>query len=160
MPSHLTSGRLDAKLSISFTQPPKGTPALVLSGKAGLRKVAAEFGGKPVLTCERFEAVLASLDVFGRKARLTSLEIVAPEVWVRRDERTVHPRLEAFVAPAAKRPGKAAEERKDLKTPAGFPLIEVARIGIERGTLHQEDASFSRRSEPTCGTSRSWSRAF
>lgn len=144
-PSRLTSARLDAKLSISFTQPTRGTPALILAGTAALRKLAAEFGGKQVLTCERFEAVLASLDIFGRKTRLTSLKFVAPEVWLRRDERTGHPMLEAFVAPAKRGQGKAADPPKASRAPSGpAPLVEVARIDIERGTIHDEDASYSR----------------
>jgi hypothetical protein len=88
--------------------------------------------------------VLASLDVFGRKTRLTSLKFVAPEVWVRRDERAGHSMLEAFVAPATKGPRKAADRPKVLEPPAGPALVEVAEIGIERGTIHQEDASYAR----------------
>jgi Domain of Unknown Function (DUF748) len=143
-PSRLTSGRLDAKLTLAFLQPARGEPRLVLSGTVALRKLAAEFRGKPVFNCERFEAVLASVDVFGRKARLTSLKFVAPEVWVRRDERTGHSMLDAFVAPAAKERSKAADHPKVLKTPAGPALVEVAEIGIERGAIHQEDASYAR----------------
>ena len=138
-PTRLTSGRLDAKLTVAFTQPPKGTPALVLSGTAALRQLAVELGGKPLVRCERFEAALATFDVFGKKARLASLKAVAPELWIRRETTGEYAIAAALAAPAARGSGKAAapapKEPRARRRPF---LVEVAETGIERGTVHYE----------------------
>ncbi len=145
MPSRLTSGRLDAKLTAEFRQPPKGTPALVLSGTAALRKLAVEAGGKPLATCERFEAALASFEVFGGKARLTSLKAVGPELWVRRETTGEYGLVSALAGPAsgAGRKGKAGET-KGLEAPRQPFLVEVAQAGIEHGRIHYDDLSLAR----------------
>ena len=141
--SRLTSGRLDTRLSLSFLQPPGATPRLVLSGTVSLHKLAAVFGGRPAANCERFDVALGSVDVFGRKAQIRSLKAVAPEIWVRRDPASGHPILEAFLAPARRAPGKA--EPAPPKAPPARPfLVEVAEVGVERGTVHYEDDSFGR----------------
>ncbi len=57
--SKLTSARLDAKLAFSFTQPPKGRPALVVSGTVGLRKVVLSFASRPALNVVLSEATVA-----------------------------------------------------------------------------------------------------
>ncbi|HKF42134.1 MAG TPA: DUF748 domain-containing protein, partial [Thermoanaerobaculia bacterium] len=145
-PSRITSGRLDTKLELTFAQPGGGSPRLLVSGTTAVRNLAATFGGKPALACERFEAVLASFDVFGRKARVSSLKVVAPEIWVRRDKEGRHPILEAFIAPAAKAAAKAPAKLPQPspgKPPAQAPplLVEVAQIGVERGTIHHVELS-------------------
>jgi hypothetical protein len=145
LPSRLTSGRLDAKLSVAFTQPRKGAPALVLSGTAAIRKLAVEIGGKPLMASERIEAALGSFDVFGRKARLTSLKAVGPELWVRREKKGEHVFASAFVAPAGKSERKArAQAPKEPEASRGPFLLEVAEMGIERGRIHYDDLAFSR----------------
>ncbi len=100
-PSKLTSGRLDARLTISFTQPLKGAPTLLVSGSGALRKVAVSYGGRPLVSWDRFEAVLDSFDLFGRKARIRSLKAVAPELWIRRETMGEHNIAKALAAPAA-----------------------------------------------------------
>jgi hypothetical protein len=132
-PLRLTSGRLDANLSVSFTQPPKGATALVLSGTAAIRRLAVEIGGKPVMASERIEAALGSFDVFGRKARLRSLKAVGPELWVRREKKGEH----VFASAGAQAPKKPEASR-------GPFLLEIAEMGIERGRIHYDDLAFSR----------------
>lgn len=53
MPSTITSGRLDARLTVAFTQPVAGPPALTLSGTSVLRKLAVAHGGEPLVACDR-----------------------------------------------------------------------------------------------------------
>jgi hypothetical protein len=156
----LTSGRLDTNLTLSFSQSPKGTPRLVLSGTAALRKLATEIGGKPLLTCERFEASLGSFDVFGRKAWFRSLKAMEPELWVRRVKTGAFEVLEALAAPAAMREAPAAKREKPaakggqkasakaVLKPTREPeaqgqnlLVQVAAIGVEKGTVHYDDLS-------------------
>lgn len=144
-PSRLTSGRLDARLTVTFAQPPKGTPALLLSGTAALRKLVVEMGGERLMSCERFEATLGSFDVFGRKAWLRSLKAVGPELWVRRERTGELAILAALAGPATNGGRKAgAQASKEPEAPRGPFLLGIAEVGIERGRIHYDDLAFSR----------------
>jgi uncharacterized protein DUF748 len=144
MPAKLTSGRLDANLTLAFSQPARAAPRLILSGTAALRNLAASDGRQPLLSCERFEAALASFDVFGGRARLRSLRAAAPEVWVRRDAKGRFPVVEAILAPARKTDRSPAEPTKKTVGKSAPFLIEAAEIGVERGRVHYEFFSGSR----------------
>ncbi len=141
IPSKLTSGRLDAKLVFIFSRPPKGKPALVVSGTAALRKLAVELDEKPLVAWERFEAVLDSVDVFGRKARIRSLKLVAPEFWVRRETMGEHNIARALVAPAARQPGKTPEPAPPGPESPPF-AAEVAEMALDAGKIHYDNFAF------------------
>ncbi len=144
MPARLASGRLDTKLRFAFTQPPKGAPALVVSGTAALRKLAVEMGANPLLSWERFDAVLDSFDVFGRKARLASLKAVGPELWVRRGSKGGY-EIAAALAPAARRVKTVRAEPPKGKEAAAPPfVVEIGEMGIQGGKIHYEDLAYSR----------------
>ena len=118
IPWKLASGRLDARIRVVFTQPPRGNPALVLSGTAAVRSFAAKNGDRPLLAWDRFEAVVDSFDVFERRARIRSLKAVGLEVWVRREAMGEHRLAAAFIAPAAGPPkGPARRPRKVPRPP-------------------------------------------
>ena len=143
LPPKLKSGRLDAKMTIAFTQGPKEAPALLLSGTAALRKLAVEMGGQPLLACERLDAVLSSFDVFRRKARLTSLKVVGPELWVAREKKGEFALTSALKAPATR--GKAGTSAtKQAEAPSGVFGLEIGEMGIERGRIHYDDQSLPR----------------
>ncbi len=144
IPWKLTSGRLDAKIRVVFTQPPRGNPALVLSGTAALRNFAAKNGDRPLLAWDRFEAVVNSVDVFQRKVRISSLKAVAPEVWIRREAKGEHRIAAAFIAPATGGRTKAGAETP--KSPEAGPvlLVEVAEVGVAHGRIHYDDVAFAR----------------
>ena len=145
MPSRLMSGRLDAKFTVAFRQTVKGTPALVLSGRAALRKGAVETGGRPLMTWDRFETAIDSFDVFGREARLTSVKAVGPELWVRRGKTGGYEIAAVLAAPAAKGGRKAgAEASKEEQSPRRPFLVEIAGMGIEGGRIHYDDLAYSR----------------
>ncbi len=139
----LTSGRLDTKLKVAFTEEREGAPALVVSGSAALRKVAAELDGGPLARCERFEAAVDSLDVFGRRARFTSLKAIGPELWIQRSKTGKYSILAALGAPAAATSAKAAGAPTPQKAEAPF-LVEVDAIGVERGRVHYDDLALPR----------------
>ena len=149
IPITLTSGRLDANLRLSFTESPKGEPRLSLSGTTALSKLAAKIGDRPFLTCERFEASLGSLDVFGRRAFFRSLKAVAPELWVRRAKTGAFEVIEAVAAPASKAAAPVATVKavpnpaKGTETRAGEFLVEAASIGVERGRIHYDDLALA-----------------
>ena len=67
----VTSGSLDTKLALSFTQPKDQPPALVITGKIGLNQFAVvDLEGRPLVTLPLLDVPIESLDVFGRKAHL------------------------------------------------------------------------------------------
>ena len=70
VPSKLLSARLDAKLTLSFTQPARGGPALALSGMATLRRVALEVRGRPLLLSDVTVSLKDFTAVPGRPAAL------------------------------------------------------------------------------------------
>jgi outer membrane protein OmpA-like peptidoglycan-associated protein len=144
IPWKLASGRLDAKIRIVFTQPPRGSPALVLSGTAALRNFAAKNGDRPLLAWDRFEAVVNSVNVFQRKVRISSLKAIAPEAWIRREAMGEHRIAAAFIAPATGGERKAGAEVP--KSPAAGPvlLVEIADMGVARGKIHYDDVAFAR----------------
>jgi uncharacterized protein involved in outer membrane biogenesis/outer membrane protein OmpA-like peptidoglycan-associated protein len=145
IPWRLKSGRLDAKITIAFTQPQGGTPALVLSGSSGLRNLTVESAGRPLVACDRFEAAVDSYDVFGRKVRLRSLKAAGPEVWVRR-EKSGGFNFAAASASAPRERGKKAAAPKGKTAGASSPpmLVEVAAIGVEGGKVHYDDLSLGK----------------
>jgi uncharacterized protein involved in outer membrane biogenesis len=133
--SELKSGRLDAKLKASFHQPPKGEPALILSGGWTIRKLTLNIGGRPVVACDRLETVLSSVDVFGRKVRVQSIKVTAPEVWARHEKSGEYNVQQAF-------PGTRV---KKVRAAEGHPWrLSVAEIGVERGTVHYDDLSLGK----------------
>ena len=141
IPWKLTSGRLDAKVTVAFAQPPGGSPSLVLSGEGALRRFAAEAGGKPLMSFESVATVIESVDVFRRRVRIRSVKAVRPEVWIRREKLGEHRIAAAFIAPArgAGKPGQAAG--KGPEKGAEF-LLQVRDIGVEAGKIHYDDTSF------------------
>ena len=138
VPSKVTSARLDAKLVFAFTQPVKGDPALVVSGTAALRKVAVAQGGEPLVAWERFDADAEAIDVFGRSARIRSLRLTAPELWVRR-----HTMAEHDIANALAAPGKTKTKIPSAPAAAGKPfLVQLAEAAISGGVVHYDDFAF------------------
>ncbi|MFA5242121.1 MAG: DUF748 domain-containing protein [Sulfuricella sp.] len=75
------SAFLDAKLNISFAQPPEQPPAITLSGTAALRDAVVMQGREKALARFSLLAVeLLSADLLHRKVRLKSLSLKRPEL--------------------------------------------------------------------------------
>ncbi|MBK9063660.1 MAG: DUF748 domain-containing protein [Acidobacteria bacterium] len=148
IPSKITSARLDAKLVLAFTQPVAGDPALVVSGTAALRKVAVSQNGKPLVAWERFDADADAIEVFGRSAKLRSLKLTAPELWVRRNTMAEHDIANALAAPGKTKtriPSKGEEGRGAPvpSTAAAKPfLVQLAEAAISGGVVHYDDFAF------------------
>lgn len=146
IPSKITSARLDAKLVLAFTQPVAGDPALVVSGTAALRKVAVMQGREPLVAWERFDADAEAIDVFGRKAKIRSLRVTAPELWVRRHTMAEHDIANALAAPGmtkTKSSSKGEEGRGAPPRPAGKPFaVDLAEATISAGVVHYDDFAF------------------
>ena len=138
VPWKLKAGRLDANLTVSFSQPLRKTPVLRVSGTAAIARLAVEAAGKPLVACDRFEADLDAFDVFGRRVRIRSLKAVGPEVWIRRES------TGGFNVAAASAPAPAARAPKAPEA-GGRPMpVEADTIAIERGKVHYEDLALRR----------------
>lgn len=145
IPWRLKAGRLDAKLTLTFTQPRRGTPALILSGTSSLRNLAVESAGGPLVACGRLLVALDSFDVFARKVRVGSLKAVGPEVWVRREKTGGYNLAAAFASPPRQGSKKAGLRSSDTrKTDSPPVLVEVAALGIEGGKIHYENLALAR----------------
>jgi Domain of Unknown Function (DUF748) len=140
MPSTITSGRLDARLTVAFTQPLAGPAALTLSGTSVLRKLAVAHGGKPLVACDRLDAVLGPIDVFGRKARLASLKAARPELWVRRGKSGDFEIATAFVL----KTDPKEDSKADVVAPVRPPyLLVIDEAGIVDGQIRYDDLSLN-----------------
>lgn len=75
------SAYLDAKLSITFAQPPEQPPAITLSGTAALRDAVVKQGGaQPLARFSLLAVDLLSADLLHKKVRLKSLSLQQPEL--------------------------------------------------------------------------------
>jgi hypothetical protein len=75
------SAHLDAKLNITFAQPPEQPPAITLSGTAALRDAVVMQGREQALARFSLLAVdLLSADLLHKKVRLKSLSLKQPEL--------------------------------------------------------------------------------
>ena len=83
----LTSGSLNTKLALSFTQPKDQTPALIVKGKIGLNQFAlTDLDGHPLVTLPLLDVPVELLDVFDRKVNLGTILLQGPEVHLQLDK--------------------------------------------------------------------------
>ena len=69
------SAYLDAKLSISFAQPPEQPPAITLSGTAALRDAVVTQEERPLVRFSRLAVDLQAADLLHKKVKLKSLSL-------------------------------------------------------------------------------------
>lgn len=123
----LSSGRLDAKLTIIFVRQKTTGQTLAVKGDIGLRDLAVvDKQGSPVVRIPSFGVGLASVEPLVRKVHLAKVSLQSPELTVRR-EKTGTTNLETLLpnrAPAQPSAEKAPE-------PAGESLVlDVDEISI------------------------------
>src|SRR6185436_2364691 len=76
LPVKVDSGKLDARISVRFTQAAGKDPSIVVAGKLALRDLTlatAEAG--PLARLDRVEADIGSFDPIGGTASVTSLRV-------------------------------------------------------------------------------------
>jgi uncharacterized protein involved in outer membrane biogenesis len=83
----LPSGKLDAAVTVSFSQAGAKRFRLVVSGHAAVRDLAAaDAAGEQVLAFRQLDVVVDSLDVFGRKVDISRIGLQSPVVDLRREK--------------------------------------------------------------------------
>ncbi|HSB63532.1 MAG TPA: DUF748 domain-containing protein, partial [Thermoanaerobaculia bacterium] len=127
--SKLTSARLDAKLAFSFTQPPKGRPALVVSGTLGLRKVVLSFASPPAFDVVLSEATVVLEGLSTEPGKPAALKISA-----KGDAGEVLESAGAFTVEPLALEGSFSVDGVSLKR-YGTLLGELVPVAIDDGIL-------------------------
>jgi hypothetical protein len=87
MKARIVSAVVDVDSIVSFLQRPDSGPALVVSANLALKDLAIDdHAKKPLIRLPSADIDIASLELFARRAHLSSLIIDAPEVSVTRDK--------------------------------------------------------------------------
>jgi len=154
LPLQLKAAVLDTDLRVAFEQQPR--LAVSVKGSATVSSLdLAEAGGQDLLGVESIHAVLADVRPLEQVVRLESLEIVAPELQVRRN-RAGHINLDLATsvksknAPeiiAASASNTGATGQNDAKPATATPAqttqpawqVELARFALHKGAVHWTD---------------------
>ena len=133
----LVAGTLDAQLSLSFLQTDGKSPALILSGQAGINTLSVTDGyDRVLLMLPRFEIGIETIDVFAKSASLTRILLQSPDVQVRRDK---HGTLNVQSLVPKKTPKRAAPDQPStasLESTEERPFkIHVAEAEMTNGTV-------------------------
>lgn len=133
MPVQLQSGVVDAEIRLRFVQTPQ--PSVVLDGRVELQDLrATDARNEDLLRMDRLAVDIAELRPLERIARLTSLELVAPRLQVRRDA-AGRLNLVSDTAPAP------APTQTDAVTPGW--TVTLAKAGVRDGRIGWRDAAAS-----------------
>jgi len=154
LPLQLKAAVLDTDLRVAFEQQPR--LAVTVKGSATVSSLAlAEAGGEDLLGVESIRAVLADVRPLEQVVRLESLEIVAPELQVRRN-RAGHINVDLATsfkpknAPeiiAASANNTGATGQNDAKPATATPAqttqpawqVELAHFALHKGAVHWTD---------------------
>ena len=142
LPLRLRGGVLGADLALRFEAPEGADPSVVLSGRAGLAKLAlAEPGGAPLLEWSRLEVGLRDVQPLARRIALGEVRLEGAQVHLAReaDGRLQLQRLFAAEAPAAAASAPASAPASGPAAPAWQAAID--RLAIEDARLLWNDAA-------------------
>ena len=139
LPLRLQKGVLAATLQLKFEQTPQAQ--VQLQGELQLRDVkATDASGNDMLGFESFKVVLADVRPFEQSVKLSSVELVAPQVLVSRDA-AGRLNLESGAASAApSAPAAATSQAAPTAPPPGWKA-EIARLVIQGGGVQWTDAA-------------------
>ncbi|MCG9097221.1 DUF748 domain-containing protein [Laribacter hongkongensis] len=138
LPVKIPSVRLDTRLRIAYSTPPKGIPSLDISGVVGLRRLALQnTDGQPLASAERIAFDIGSFRPFSRELKVREISIAAPRFDLIRaaDNRFNWLKL---VPPA--RPGN---EKPPAGSAPGWQWA-IDTVRLRRGELFMRDAALPR----------------
>ncbi len=136
----LPSGRLDAKLAITFARQGTTGQSLDVKGGIGLRELAVDdTGGHPVVRIPRLDVELASVEPLVRKVHLSRVSLESPELTIRREETGVT-NLETLLP---KRPSPGEPAKKESSSPEEAAVLDVDEIRIAGAKVLFSDLSTS-----------------
>jgi uncharacterized protein involved in outer membrane biogenesis len=138
----MPSGKLDARLALSFIQYRDKSPAVQLRGTMAVKTLSVrELNMAPVLEFPLLAVDIDSVDVFSKKAKLRSILLQAPKLYVRRDKSgTLNFRSVLPAKTADRSESEAADIKQHPKPPPSAPLqIEVAEARVTDGEISFTD---------------------
>ncbi|MEW9899072.1 DUF748 domain-containing protein [Chitinivorax sp. PXF-14] len=135
----LQQALLDSRLTVAFSKPAQGEPAVTLGGSVSVRKLRlAELDDSPLLAWKAATLTLGELQPLAGKLRFTRLALEAPELHVRRGKDGALNLLKLLPAGDGKPAAGSTEPAKaEARAATQFALGEIALRG---GVLHWNDA--------------------
>ena len=140
LPFKIPSALFDARLTLTFTQPPEKPPVLVLSGGMALSKFAmTELDGRPLFNLARLEVPVESATVFARDVRLGNILVRAPEAFVRRERDGSLNWMHALPKGMNEAPGPRPQEAAESPATEQPVHLHVEEVRLEQGQIHLDD---------------------
>ncbi len=135
IPVRLHKAVLDAELELQFAQLPK--PQLIVRGQAQLSGVAmTDSAGQPLLEFDKLTVVLDQLRLLEQVVDISSIELQAPRLRVRRDGAG---KINLALQPAGARPAAAAGSGAPAQAGEGGWQASVARVQVRDGVMDWHD---------------------
>lgn len=135
----ITSAKLDTKLNVRFLAPPQGKPTLQVTGRVELRNVAMDdLRHQAILRLPKVEVVVAALEPMVPAVHLTSINLVKPELVVRRDRGGSLQLANLFPPEHQEKQEKKAAAKaktKENKGDAGKIPVRIDRLSMEGGAV-------------------------
>lgn len=130
----VTSGSLDAQLTLTFVRPVDRDANLWLKGDIALNRLAVtEKDGKPLLNLARLSVPIAGINVLGGQYKFDPIKLEKPEVFVRRNR-------DGSLNWVAALPGRS---QKPSPQPADEPAASIElmlpELAIRDGAVHFSD---------------------
>ena len=139
----LSSGSLDTKLALSFTQQSALLRALLVNGSIALNNVVmTDLDDKPVLTLPLLQVPVDTLDVFGRKVNLGAILLQEPKVHLQLDKTGIlnvttlirEQKAERKIE-TEKKAGEGMEAKPESAAEAPPTIVEIPEIRLTEGKV-------------------------
>lgn len=132
----VTSGILDTKVALSFTQYKDKPPTLIVNGQVGLNKLSVtDLQDRSLLNLPSLTVAIDSTDILAKKVNLATILLQSPEVHLWRDKTGIF-NLTSLV------PEKQGTDGTKSDVPESTPLnIEVAELRLTDGKVTFADES-------------------
>ena len=134
---NVPSGELNGKIKAAFRTAKDKPSVFTIAGTLGLRKLAVEQTGAPLLKLESLDVLIDAINIFANRATLKSIKAAGIELHVARNRDG-----SMNIAHLVSMPDKSIsnEEKKESKP----YLYEIADVLIDSGTLYFEDQTSER----------------
>ena len=140
----VTSGDIDTKVGISYTQHRTKAPTLSLTGDIDIKKLkVTDMQGSPLINLPLTSVSIASSDLITKKVHLSRILFQSPGVTLSKD-RLGKINMEALLSQSAagkKEPTEKKDTGKEEKKDSLSPAIEADEIKIAGGKVLFKDSS-------------------
>jgi uncharacterized protein involved in outer membrane biogenesis len=131
----MPSGQMDARLSLSFSEPQGRQPAITLEGIISLKQIALDdTHNDAVLRLPRLDLSIASAEPLLKKFHLAEISLQAPVLGLSRNKYGLL-NVEQML------PGKTAEKGQPKEETADAPLVQVDALTLTGGRITFQDSA-------------------